>query len=131
MACKSVASWKHAFSALWCWVEALWQDTVNGICDLRLEAADLRKELTRMQAEIDRLRAQVQHNEDKDRKRDFRAQQQGLLELWQNCKPRLAHFEQLAPSPDERAVRACLTKAAREIRRIDNSLGASALPAAM
>lgn len=127
MACTALTSWKNAISALWCWVEEIWQDMVNNVCDLRLETADLRRELKRMQAEIDRLRAQVQHNEDKDRKRQFSAQQQGLLELSLNLRtPRLPQFEKIAPSPDVRAVHACLAKAAREIRRIDSSIDVTA-----
>ena len=123
MAISALTSCKNPISALWCWVEELWQEMVNSVCDLRLETADLRKELKRMQTEIDRLRAQVQHNEDKDRRRQFCAQQHALLELSLNLRtPRLPQFEKIAPSPDVRAVHACLKKAAREITHIDESL---------
>lgn len=123
MACASLTFLKNAFCALQMWVEEIWQDTVN----LRLEAAELRKHLAQMQAEIDRLRAQVQHHEDRDKRRQFRAQQAGLRELCYHAhKPRLPHFETLAPSPDPHTVHSCLKKAAREIERIDGSLGPAA-----
>ena len=120
MACASLTFLKNAFCALQMWVEEIWQDTVN----LRLEAAELRKDLARMQAEIDRLRAQLQHHEDRDKRRQFRAQQAGLRELYYHAhKPRLAHFETLAPSPDPHTVHTYLKEAEWEIERIDGSLG--------
>ena len=102
MAISALTSCKNPISALWCWVEELWQEMVNSVCDLRLETADLRKELKRMQTEIDRLRAQVQHNEDKDRKRQFCVQQQALLELCHSVsKPRLRSDAEEASSLHE------------------------------
>jgi chromosome segregation ATPase len=119
MASTTLTFLKNAFCALQMWVEEIWQDTVN----LRLTTAELRKDLERMQAEIDRLRAQVQHHEERDRRRQYRAQQAGLRELYHQAhRPRLPHFGTLAPSPDPRTVHTCLRKAARELRRIDERL---------
>jgi hypothetical protein len=77
------------FTALFHWLEQVWQDTVN----MQLDIFELRKD-------IGRIEAMLVHMQNKDRKRDLAVQHAILREQTQQSTVhthRLQLFETLAP----------------------------------
>ena len=77
------------FTALFHWLEQVWQDTVN----MQLDIFELRKD-------IGRIEAMLVHMQNKDRKRDLAVQHAILREANALAPRRLQHFQTIAPEFD-------------------------------